>query len=373
MSGGVDSSVTARLLMDKDYDLSAVFMRNWDTRDESGSDSGCEWKKDWHDVQRVCKMLDIPCRMIDLSREYWTRVFEPSLQRWELGQTPNPDVWCNKEVKFGALLDHLTSKDTWIATGHYAKKSWSSPPSLLSRFSARSSFPSNLRPKLLRPADRSKDQTYYLSAIPEVALARAFFPLADFHKIEVREMAKKWALPTAQREESMGICFVGEKRRFDNFLEYITPKPGPIIDLTTGKTLGRHRGLWSYTIGQGARIAGLPQKMFVAKKDLHTNVIYVVPGADHAALYHRTIIAENWKWIWADSPPVGTDHEQGFRGQCQFIYRMQPAPCTVKRGDSDGTMLIKFDEPYNHIAPGQIVTISDGDWCLGCGTVAQME
>lgn len=146
-----------------------------------------------------------------------------------------------------------------------------------------------------------------------------------------------------------------------------------MVDLTTGKTIGTHRGLWTYTISQNARIPGMPQKMFVAEKDARANTIYVVPGSEHAALYHQILLADNWHWIWADSPPVGIDLEQGFRAQCQFIYRMTPVPCTVRRGESDKKMHITFDEPLNHIAPGQTVTISDGDWCLGGGTVVQSK
>ncbi|KAI6036394.1 tRNA methyl transferase-domain-containing protein [Pisolithus microcarpus] len=190
MSGGVDSSVAARLLAEKDYDLSAVFMRNWDTRDESGTDVGCQWEKDWEDVQRVC-------RMVDLHRQYWTQVFEPSLNSWESGSTPNPDVWCNREVKFGALLQHLAqdSQTLWI-------------------------------------------QTYYLSSIPESSLTRALFPLGEMHKKEVRNLALKWDLPTAQ--------------------------------------IAIHQGLWNYTVGQGAKIRGC--------RTAHTNTVFVVPGSPPVGL-----------------------------------------------------------------------------------------
>ncbi|EED82467.1 predicted protein [Postia placenta Mad-698-R] len=350
MSGGVDSSVVAKLLAEQDYDLSAVFMRNWDTRDESGTDKGCEWEKDWEDVQRVCKMLDIPCEMVDLSQQYWTRVFEPSLQLWEKGQTPNPDIWCNREVKFGALMDQLTGDDVWVATGHYADKSW---------------FPCK---SLRRPRDRTKDQTYYLSAIPEASLARTIFPLAPFAKTEVRAMAKKWELPTAQRAESMGICFVGEKRRFDGFLsQYITPRQGPIIDLQTGKQLGTHTGLWTYTIGQNARLPGMPERMFVAKKDAERNEIYVVPSSTHPALYSRSLIASAWQWIWRDHPPGGIDDELGFHGRVQYRHRMLDAPATIQRRGH--TIHITFEEPQQSVAPGQIAAVWDGDWCLGSGII----
>ncbi|KAI0636560.1 SIT4 phosphatase-associated protein-domain-containing protein [Trametes polyzona] len=365
MSGGVDSSVTAKLLAEQDYDLSAVFMRNWDTRDESGTDSGCEWKKDWEDVQRVCRMLDIPCEMVDLSREYWTRVFEPALEMWESGETPNPDVWCNREVKYGALVDRLIRKDAWLATGHYADKTWARPPLNLSNLFAYDKIPP--RPQLRRPADRTKDQTYYLSAIPEASLAQTLFPLAPYKKTEVREMAQKWGLPTAEREESMGICFVGEKRRFDDFIaQYIPSKPGPIIDMTNGKTVGKHDGLFTFTIGQNARIKGMPQKMIVARKDAKANAIYVVPGSTHPALYSSSMIVDKWKWIWADTPPPGVDSSKGLLAQVQYRYRMLDVPCRVYQ-QGDGRVKIDFRRPQLSVAPGQVAAIWKNDWCLGFG------
>ncbi|KAI0822810.1 tRNA 5-methylaminomethyl-2-thiouridylate-methyltransferase [Trametes gibbosa] len=368
MSGGVDSSVTAKLLADQDYDLSAVFMRNWDTRDESGTDSGCEWKKDWEDVQRVCRMLRIPCTMVDLSREYWNRVFQPALEMWESGVTPNPDVWCNREVKFGALMDHLTSKEAWLATGHYAHKTWARPPATLSNLFAHHRIP--LRPQLRRPADRTKDQTYYLAAVPEASLARSLFPLAPYKKSEVREMAQKWELPTASREESMGICFVGEKRRFDSFIsQYITPKPGPILDLTNGHTVGQHQGLYTFTIGQNARVKGMTEKMFVARKDIQENALYVVPGSTHPALFSASMIVTKWKWIWAGTPPPLVDSPKGMLAQVQYRHRMLDVPCRVHQL-TDDSVRIEFRRPQSSVAPGQVAAVWKNDWCLGCGVIS---
>ncbi|OCH93829.1 tRNA 5-methylaminomethyl-2-thiouridylate-methyltransferase [Obba rivulosa] len=369
MSGGVDSSVTARLLAEQDYDLSAVFMRNWDTRDESATDSGCEWKKDWEDVQRVCKMLDIPCKLIDLSREYWTRVFEPCLRLWEKGETPNPDIWCNREVKFGALFDRITSEDTWLATGHYADKAWSTQTTSRSSIPTSATFP---RPQLARPLDRNKDQTYYLAAITEASLARTLFPLARLKKPEVRDLARQWGLPTAQREESMGVCFVGEKKRFDQFIaQYIPPCQGQIVDHITGKVLGTHQGLWSFTIGQNARIPGMPERMCVARKDPSKNEVRVVPGSDHPALYVKSIVAEEWSWIWADSPPAEIRDESGFGARVQFRHRMLDVPCTVRQGTDDRSVVITFDEPQKAVAAGQIAVVWDDAICLGCGIITE--
>lgn len=354
MSGGVDSSVTAKLLAEKDYDLSAVFMRNWDTRDESGVDVGCEWEKDWEDVQRVCRKLDIPCRMVDLSREYWLRVFEPAIRTWEKGNTPNPDVYCNAEIKFGALLDNLPERTDFLATGHYARKTY---------------HPQNHRPQLMRSSDPSKDQTYYLSSISESGLDKALFPLADVSKVQVREIARAAGLHNASRDESMGLCFVGERRRFNDFLgEYMVPRPGPILEIDTHVQLGQHNGLWNYTIGQGARLPGLMNKLFVAGKDLQKNVIYVALP-DNPALFISSIKSNDFRWIWRDSPPTSAFSHQGFRASVQVRHRMSAVPVTVRQRWTSNAVQITFDEPHKAVAQGQIAALYDGDHCLGCGTI----
>lgn len=363
MSGGVDSSVAARLLAEQDYDLSAVFMRNWDTRDESGTDIGCQWEKDWEDVQRVCRMLDIPCRMVDLHRQYWTQVFEPSLNSWESGSTPNPDVWCNREIKFGALLRHLVqdSQALWMATGHYARKDWQEHNDTLLH-----------RPRLLRARDLSKDQTYYLSSMPESSLTRALFPLGEMQKKEVRKLALNWGLPTAAKEESMGVCFVGEKRKFNEFLSrYIPPNPGPIIDMTNSQQIATHHGLWNYTIGQGAKIRGCRTRMFVAKKDPETNTVFVVPGSHHPALHVNTIHVSDFDWIWTDSPPKGLQQPSGMTAQVKYRHCMESEDCVV-HGDENG-LRITLGAPQKGIAPGQVAVLYLHDWCLGCGVINGAE
>ncbi|KIM48670.1 hypothetical protein M413DRAFT_15030 [Hebeloma cylindrosporum] len=363
MSGGVDSSVSAMLLAKEDYDLSAVYMRNWDTRDEYASDKGCEWEKDWQDVQLVCKKLDIPCELIDLSREYWNRVFEPSLRQWEFGISPNPDVWCNREIKFGALLERLPletklEQGSWFATGHYASKSWFI-------------HGSSTRPKLLRPVDSHKDQTYFLSAISEAGLRRALFPIGHLTKPQVRELAKEKGLSTAERPDSVGICFVGERAKFNNFLSsYIPHKPGPIINQVTGQVVGEHTGLWNFTIGQNARVPGMPEKLFVCSKDVESNAIYLVPGSSHEALFKRKLHVPEFTWIWGDAPPQGIDLPEGARLDLMHRYRMAPVPCTVRRVENI-ELVIECDEPQHAITPGQVAALWDNQWCLGSGVISE--
>ncbi|KAJ7761967.1 tRNA-specific 2-thiouridylase [Mycena maculata] len=364
MSGGIDSSVSAKLLAAQDYDLSAVFMRNWDTRDEYGnSDKGCEWEKDWDDVQKVCKVYDIPCRMIDLSKEYWNRVFEPSLRQWEHGVTPNPDVWCNREIKFGALLENLPHKNgeklPWLATGHYARKDWSSS-----------------RPRLLRAMHRIKDQSYYLSSITESGLSRALFPIGGLTKPDVRKIAQEGGVPASvlERGESMGLCFIGEKKRtdFKEFIaSYIAPRPGPVKMLSTGATVTEHSGLWSFTIGEKIRLRGMPQKMYVAQKDIPSNTIYVAPGSD-PSLHCKSVQSRDFSWIWSDSPAGVL---QGAQLSVQIRYRMSAVSCTVRTvSNHDETDIeIAFDEPLKGVALGQVAAIWDRDWCLGCGIITAVD
>ncbi|PAV23972.1 tRNA 5-methylaminomethyl-2-thiouridylate-methyltransferase [Pyrrhoderma noxium] len=369
MSGGVDSSVTARLLAEKDYDLSAVYMRNWDTRDETGTDKGCEWEKDWEDVQRVCRQLDIPHKLIDLSKEYWNNVFEPSLRLWEAGQTPNPDVMCNREVKFGALVNCLSDlfQYEWFATGHYSGVEWTDRLSWSNQI--------RRRPKLVRALDKTKDQSYYLSSITETSLSKTIFPLHHLKKTQVRELAKKYDLPTANREESMGICFVGEKRRFEDFLlQYLPPKPGSIIELRTGKILGTHQGLWRYTIGQGAKLSGLKERMFVAKKCSDKNELYLVPGSIAPELYFPNLVAD-LKWMYEDDePPVGNE---GYRARVQIRYRSEDVPCTIFKRQLFGRdrYVIQFDSPQHAVAPGQVAAVYDteGIWCIGSGVIESVQ
>ncbi|EJD53228.1 5-methylaminomethyl-2-thiouridylate-methyltransferase [Auricularia subglabra TFB-10046 SS5] len=356
MSGGVDSSVTAALLAEKDYDLSAVFMRNWDTKDELGADGVCEWEKDWRDVQQVCKILDMPCTMVDLSRQYWLRVFEPALRMWERGMTPNPDVDCNREIKFDALVERIGQSAKWIATGHYAQIGWDAPVERIT---------------LERSVDLHKDQSYFLAAVQETKLHRFLFPIGHMTKPQLRELALVRGLPTAAREDSVGICFVGQKRRFEQFIsEYIPSRPGKIVG-PNGEALGEHKGVWKFTIGEGARVLGMPQRYYVARKDAVRNEIVAVPGRDHPMLQCKSVTTLSWRWIWPDHSLDGI-LALGDKLSVQIRYGMRDLGCTISESnESEGGLRIEFDEPETGVAPGQTAVLYLGARCLGSGTIAR--
>ncbi|BGP22829.1 hypothetical protein JCM10295v2_001720 [Rhodotorula toruloides] len=277
MSGGVDSSVAARLLLERGYEVEPVFMRNWDTVDEQSGSGGCEWERDWEDVRTVCRenLGGLKPRLVDLSREYWSYVFEPALEGWAAGVTPNPDVSCNQHIKFRILPERLLAQDpsAWIATGHWARLG----PSPLD--------PS--QPALFRSANTGKDQSHYLSTSPITALRRTLFPLGAFpSKHDVRDLARGWGMHTGEKKDSMGICFVGVRKGFSGFLDsYLPPSPGNILD-SSGKFVGRHNGLWRYTVGERARIGGQSEAMFIANKDAEHNTITIVPKRRVTTLSH---------------------------------------------------------------------------------------
>lgn len=374
------------------FDLEAVFMRNWNELDESGhmepgsgGATGCTWQRDWHDVQAVCRHLgNIPVRMVDLSREYWTQVFEPALDDWRQGTTPNPDVSCNREIKFGALMDRLLPQagevsartKSWLATGHYAHVAWS-----------KQADGQAARPMLMRAQDRTKDQTYYLSSVAEDRLAHAHFPLAHLLKSQVRELARKHSLPTAERRESMGICFVGTRgsdgskgvsntQGFSTFLNgYITSAPGEIVD-EHGHVVSTHRGLHTLTVGQGARIRGAASKYYVAKKDVAKNRIVVVQGKQHPMLLCRRLYVKEIEWIWREPPPEL--REGGGAGSvtllAQVRHRQLETECVVSKfEDGRGGYVVEFAEPVLAVAPGQVLGLWRGEWCLGSAVIQSVD
>ncbi|GAA5912432.1 hypothetical protein JCM6882_005510 [Rhodosporidiobolus microsporus] len=361
MSGGVDSSVAARLLLEQDYDVSPVFMRNWETLDEQAGSGGCEWERDWEDVRRICRenLGGIEPELVDLSREYWTGVFEPALEEWAAGVTPNPDVTCNQRIKFKVLPDRLLARDpsAWIATGHYARL-----------------LPSPLNasePALHRAANLAKDQSHYLSTSPLPALRRTLFPLGAFEsKDDVRDLASKWDMHTKDKKDSMGICFVGVRKGFSGFLDsYLPPSPGNIED-EPGKVIGQHNGLWRYTVGERARISGLPEKMFVGRKDAERNVV-VVCSKSSPLLRCTSLVSSDFLWTSPHHPPPEIDSAEGFA--CEAQTRSLPggalSECTVRRR-LDGSLDLALSTPLVGVSPGQTVALYRGSWCLGGGTIS---
>ncbi|KAJ1770889.1 hypothetical protein IW140_002288 [Coemansia sp. RSA 1813] len=320
MSGGVDSSVAASLLKDQGHDVEAIFMRNWDTRDERGE---CPSERDYRDVQSVCSQLEIKCHQISLVKEYWNAVFAVALDGYARGLTPNPDVLCNSEIKFGVLLNHINQKINqgkgergwWFATGHYAC-------AMRGRFSGGSV-------QLYRGADRRKDQSYYLSAVPAASLDRVVFPLGNLSKSrDVRRIAREKDLTTASKDESMGICFVGERRKFDAFLaEYIPQKQGDVLS-SDGLKLGTHRGIFTKTIGQSAGISGWHDKWYIYAKDLDRNRMYAVQDRNHPLLHKKTVRVGPVHWI-SGAAPLGIEQIGGISLEAQVRYMQEPQKCTL--------------------------------------------
>lgn len=344
MSGGVDSSVAALMLKEKGYDVVGIFMKNWDDTDESGV---CTATEDYEDVIRVCNQLDIPYYAVNFEKKYWDKVFTYFLDEYQAGRTPNPDVMCNKEIKFKAFLDHALSLGAdYLATGHYARIE-----------------ESNGRYSLLRGHDTGKDQTYFLNQLSEDVLNKVLFPLGHLKKDDVREIAKQNNLATANKKDSTGICFIGE-RNFKEFLsEYLPAQPGEMRTLT-GNLIGKHDGLMYYTIGQrhGLGIGGAGAPWFVVGKDIAENILYVEQGSDHESLYSNGIIATNVNWIQSDHV------QEVFTCTAKFRYRQQDSTVDVKLKDNNEVKVV-FHDKERAVTPGQAVVFYDGEKCLGGGTI----
>lgn len=353
MSGGVDSSVTALLLKQQGYDVIGIFMKNWDDTDEFGN---CTAESDAEDVRRVCEQIDIPYYTVNFEREYYDKVFAYFLEEYKRGRTPNPDVMCNREIKFGEFLNKaLDLGADYVATGHYARV-----------------IDEGGTYKLLRGVDSNKDQTYFLNALNQAQLSRAMFPIGHLPKPEVRRIAEEAGLYTAKKKDSTGVCFIGE-RNFREFLsQYLPAKSGEMIDIVTGEVMGRHDGLMYYTLGQrqglGIGGSGNGEPWFVAEKDLDLNILYVVQGDKHPSLYSTGLIASDINWIaGADHMPADT-----FKCSAKFRYRQPDQDVTVSKRE-DGTLYVQFDQPQKAITPGQAVVFYDGEVCLGGGIIEAAE
>jgi tRNA-uridine 2-sulfurtransferase len=344
MSGGVDSSVAALILKEQGYDVIGIFMKNWDEKDENGV---CTSDQDYEDVIRVCDQIGIPYYTVNFVKEYWDRVFTYFLDEYKKGRTPNPDVMCNKEIKFKAFLDYaLKVGADFIAMGHYARVDYIDGEY-----------------KLLRGVDNNKDQTYFLCELGQNQLSKSMFPIGHLTKPELREIAKRAGLKTAEKKDSTGVCFIGE-RNFREFLgNYLPAKNGEIRTLE-GEVKGEHYGLMNYTLGQrkGLGIGGAGDPWFVVDKDLKKNILYVVQGETNPALYSFGLTATDLNWV------SDKEKKEIFKCTAKFRYRQPDQGVTVYL-KKDNTCVVEFDNPQKAITPGQAVVFYNGDECLGGGII----
>jgi len=347
MSGGVDSSVAAQLLIKQGFHVEGLFMKNWE---EDDSEEYCTAADDLKDAQSVCDQLNIPLHTVNFSTEYWDRVFEHFLSEYKAGRTPNPDVLCNREIKFRAFLDHAQGLGAdAIATGHYVD----------SRFK-------NGEYQLIKGLDNNKDQSYFLYMLGQAQLSKAIFPLGNIEKEKVRQIAEENNFINSRKKDSTGICFIGE-RKFTEFLSRFLPaQPGEIVT-DSGKVLGQHNGLMYYTIGQrqglgiGGRNDASGEAWFVAKKNMDSNQLIVVQGGEHPLLYKKKLLADDIHWVSEKFPDAllnGT-----FHCMAKTRYRQPDQICHVSM--KDAVLHVEFDEPQRAITPGQSLVLYDGQQCLG--------
>lgn len=343
MSGGVDSSVAALLLKNAGYSVIGLYMLNWEETDARGV---CSADEDYADVQRVCSILGIPYYSVNFARQYQDRVFSYFLKEYKAGRTPNPDVLCNREIKFGPFREYALSMGAdYIATGHYCGIEHSG------------------RHRLKKASDANKDQTYFLNQVREEQLVDVLFPLADLPKSEVRRIAIENNLATAKKKDSTGICFIGE-RNFRNFLKNYLPSQSGIIKTLDGETVGEHIGLMYYTLGQRKGLdlggkRGEEGRWFVVEKDVKNNILYVSHG-DETPLYSKACTATELNWI-------GCSPDKTFECTAKFRYR-QPEQ-KVKVTYENGEAYIEFAEPQRAVTEGQYAVFYDENYCLGGGVI----
>lgn len=350
MSGGVDSSLAAALLHEQGHEVIGLFMRNWREKDENGC---CTADDDYQDVKDVCNKIGIPYYSVDFSEQYYERVFQHFLDEYSHGRTPNPDVLCNKEIKFDAFLNYaITVGADYVATGHYCNVRHDNGVSYL-----------------VRAVDDNKDQTYFLNQLSSAQLDKVIFPLGDIDKSHVRELAKKYGLSTADKKDSTGICFIGE-RNFRQFLsQYIPMRPGNMLD-TEGNIVGTHQGVFYYTIGQrrglgiGGKVDGSGDRWFVLDKDIANNILVVSQG-ETDILFKSTLETDSFNFIPA--PPIASS----FRCMARIRHRQALQSATAEILPSGGVK-VAFDTPQRAICAGQYVVLYMNDLCVGGGVIERM-
>ena len=352
MSGGVDSSVAAIVLKNQGYDVIGLFMRNWDSFADGEmegaptTDQGiCPQEVDYNDAKAVCDKLNIPLHRKDFVKEYYDYVFKYFLDELEKGRTPNPDIMCNKYIKFDMFVKEAEKLGAdYIATGHYARIKDG---------------------KLLRAVDDNKDQTYFLSQVTKEQLKNVLFPIGDMVKPDVRKIAEEYGLITAKKKDSTGICFIGE-RNFTNFLRnYLPNKPGDIINIDTNEKVGEHIGLMYYTIGQrrGLDIGGTKERMFVVGKDLKKNILYICIGEDNEYLVSDSCIIDEVNYLGDEKVKNCT---------AKFRYRQKDVPVELEFLDNN-EILVKYPQGVKRVTPGQACVLYNGEECLGGGIIKEVR
>ena len=351
MSGGVDSSVAAILLKNQGYDVIGLFMRNWDAlvnNDVLGNptlnETICPQEQDYNDALKVCNQLNIPLHRVDFVKEYWDYVFTYFLDELKKGRTPNPDIMCNKYIKFDMFVKEANKLGAdFIATGHYARIK---------------------EGKFLRGVDNNKDQTYFLSQVSKKQLSNVLFPVGELNKSEVRKIALEYNLVTARKKDSTGICFIGE-RNISKFLEnYLPNTPGDIVNIETLEKLGTHIGLMYYTIGQrrGLNIGGYENRMFVVGKNLDKNILYVALGENNEYLYSDACLVEEINWI---------SDEKCKECTAKFRYRQPDNNVSIEFID-DKNVLVRYPQKVKSVTPGQACVFYKDEECLGGGTIKEV-
>jgi len=363
LSGGVDSAIAAYLLKKQGHEVIAGFMRNWDSManndilgNPSNNDDICPQEKDYNDAKSVADALGIELYRIDFVKEYWDHVFTYFLDEYKKGRTPNPDILCNKYIKFDSFLKFAMSKGVdYVATGHYAR---------VQHFE-------NGKSKMYKASDLNKDQSYFLCQLNQEQLSKTLFPLANISKPEVRKIANELNLTISDKKDSTGICFIGE-RNFKEFLKnYLPAKKGDIIDIDNNMVVGKHDGVIYYTIGQrkGLGIGGIkgitPGSYFVVSKDVEKNILYVAKGEENEYLLADSCLVEDINWIDKDIKI------EGLKCNCKFRYRQSDNGVSLTYVD-DNHILVKCDSPIKSITSGQAAVFYLGEECLGGGTICKV-
>ena len=349
MSGGVDSSVSAYLLKEQGYQVEGLFMKNWE---EDDNDEYCAAAEDLKDAQAVSDKLGITLHTINFAAEYWDNVFEYFLEEYKAGRTPNPDIMCNKEIKFKAFLEFAAEELSadYIATGHYVQ---------------RSNNTGNWQ--MLRGLDDNKDQSYFLYTLGEQHISQTLFPIGHLEKPRVREIALEQDLVTHDKKDSTGICFIGERKFKDFLAQYLPAQPGE-IETAEGKIIGKHEGLMYHTLGQrkGLLIGGMKEygeePWYVVEKDIERNVLIVGQGANHPRLYSIGLLANQLHWVDRKGP------QQSLKCAVKTRYRQQDIACQITP-NTDGSLLVEFEEPQKAVTPGQSAVFYQNEICLGGGII----